>query len=464
MQLDRFEVPGLSHYSYAIGSRGKLAIVDPKRDIDTYLEYAAEREAKIAHILETHIHADYASGARELAEATGAELHLSAYDEGEDYVYQFPHQPMREGDRIVIDGLEISALHTPGHTPEHLAFLLHEAGRGRHPLAMLSGDFLFVGSLGRPDLLGEASKRRLAELLYESLHQKIRDLPDGVEIYPAHGAGSFCGSGMSDRPQSTLGYERASNIFFGDPDKETFVRHILSSVPPFPDYYRRMKRINSEGPQLLGGLPGGQAFEPEDFRDLMEREQAIVIDLRRPETFGGAHIPGSLSIGMGPTFVTWAAWLVPYDRPILLLAEPGADPESARRALVRVGLDDVRGCLKGGMPAWMEKGWEMAELEQISVAELEARRRLGTTIVDVRSDQEWAVGHIPGALHIMGGDLPKRFEELPREGALHLICATGYRSNIAASLLRRNGFSEVANVTGGMTGWLQRGLPVETGA
>jgi hydroxyacylglutathione hydrolase len=464
MQLDRFEVPGLSHYSYAVRSRERLAIVDPKRDIDTYLGYAEERDAKITHILETHIHADYASGARELAEATGAELHLSAYDEGEDYVYQFPHQPMREGDRIEIDGLTIAALHTPGHTPEHLSFLLYEAGRGSHPLAMLSGDFLFVGSLGRPDLLGEASKRRLAELLYESLHQKIRDLPDGVEIYPAHGAGSFCGSGMSDRPQSTLGYERASNIFFGDADKETFVRHILSTVPPFPDYYRRMKRVNSEGPQLLGGIPGGQALEPEEFRDLMEREEAIVIDLRRPETFGGAHIPGSLSIGMGPTFVTWAAWMVPYDRPILVVAEPGTNPESARRALVRVGLDNVRGWLKGGMPAWMEKGWEMAELEQISAAELDARRRLGATIVDVRSDQEWAAGHIPGALHIMGGDLPKRLEELPRDGSLHLVCATGYRSNIAASLLRRAGFGEVANVTGGMTGWLQRGLPVETGA
>jgi hydroxyacylglutathione hydrolase len=463
MQLDRFEVPGLAHYSYALGSHGKLAIVDPKRDVDSYLDYAAAREAKITHILETHIHADYASGARELAQATGAELWLSAYDEGEDYVYQFPHQPMREGNRLEIDGLTIAALHTPGHTPEHLSFLLYEAGHGAHPLAMLSGDFLFVGSLGRPDLLGEESKRRLAEMLYESLHQKIRDLPDGVEVYPAHGSGSFCGSGMSDRPQSTIGYERASNIFFADPDKETFVRHILSTVPPFPDYYRRMKRVNSEGPKLLGGIPGGRAIEPEQFRELMEREEAVVVDLRRPESFGGAHIPGSLSIGMGPSFVTWAAWVVPYDRPILLVSEPETDSEPARRALVRVGLDDVRGWLKGGMAAWMEKGWEMAELEQVSAADLDERRRRGATIVDVRSDPEWADGHIPGALHIMGGHLPKRFEELPRDGKVHLICATGYRSNIAASVLRRAGFREVANVTGGMTGWHRRGLPVETG-
>jgi hydroxyacylglutathione hydrolase len=464
MQLERFEVPGLAHYSYAVGSRGRLAIVDPKRDFDTYLAYADQTESKITHILETHIHADYASGARALAQATGAELWLSAYDEGEDYVYRFPHHAMREGDRIEIEGVGIEALHTPGHTPEHLSFLLYEDGRGGHPVAMLSGDFLFVGSLGRPDLLGEASKRRLAESLYESLHRKIRDLPDGVEVFPAHGAGSFCGSGMSDRSQSTLGYERASNIFFADPDKQTFVRHILSTVPPFPDYYRRMKRVNSEGPALLAALPGERALDPEEFRDRMERDEAIVVDLRRPEAFGGAHIPGSLNIGQGPSFVTWAAWVVPYDRPILLVGEPEADLDPARRALVRVGLDNGCGWLKGGMPAWMEKGWAMGEIEQVSAAELDARRRRGAQVVDVRSDAEWTAGHIPGALHVMAGDLANRLGDLPRDGALHLICGSGYRSSVAASLLRRAGFAAVANVTGGITGWRQRGLPIESGA
>jgi hydroxyacylglutathione hydrolase len=463
MVLERFEVPGLAHYSYIVSSRERAVVVDPKRDVDTYLAFAAERGWKITYILETHIHADYASGARELASATGAELWLSAHDEGEDYVYQFPHNAMRDGDRLEWDGVAIAALHTPGHTPEHLSFLIHEPAQSPHPAVMLSGDFLFVGSLGRPDLLGEQSKRRLAELLYDSLHRRIGHLPDDLEVRPAHGAGSFCGSGMSDRPQSTLGYERASNIFFGEREREQFVSRILAHVPPFPDYYRRMKRVNAEGPRLLGQLPGDRAIEAAEFRDSIERENAVVVDCRSPESFGRGHVPGSLNIGAGGGFSTWAAWVVPYDRPLLLVGDRETNLDDARRGLARVGLDDARGFLEGGFEAWAERGWPQSQIEQVSAAELDSRRRSGAVVVDVRSDAEWSSGHIPGSLHIMGGDLPKRLGELPRDARVNVVCASGYRSGVAASVLRRAGFTGVANLSRGLNEWRDRGLPLETG-
>ena len=463
MKFQRFEVPGLAHYSYVLGAAGKAVVVDPKRDVDTYLEYAAANDLKIAYILETHIHADYCSGARELAEATGAELWLSAHDKGEDFVYQFPHHEFRDGEALDLGEMRIVALHTPGHTPEHLSFLVYDTKRSATtPMLMLSGDFVFVGSLGRPDLLGEAAKQKLAGQLYESVNSKIASLPDGLEVYPAHGAGSMCGSGMGDRPQTTLGYERLSNMFFSDHDKPKFVEHILSTVPPFPDYYRRMKKVNSEGPRTLGTAPP-RAIGVDEFKKLAAVNgggEHVVIDLRRPEAFGGAHIPGALNIGQAPVFANWAAWVVPYDKPILLVGDASSNYDEARRALIRVGLDDVRGYLKGGMAAWVESGNDLAHVPQISVRELSEVKGSGAFILDVRADGEWAAGHIESATHIMGGDLPKRANELPRDRKIYAVCRGGYRSSIATSVLKRAGFHDVINVDGGMGAWERQKLPV----
>lgn len=458
MKLQRFEVPGLAHYSYAIAGNGEAAIVDPKRDIDTYLDYAAANSLKITRILETHIHADYASGALELARATGAELWLSKHDTGEDFEYAFPHREFGDGDELRLGDLLVKALHTPGHTPEHIALVLHDLARSPHPLAMLTGDFLLVGSLGRPDLLGEQAKRGLAEQLYDSVKHRIAALPDGVEVHPAHGAGSMCGSGMSDRPQSTLGYERLANSFFAHSDRAQFVEHVLRTVPPFPPYYKRMKRVNSAGPKLLGGIPGAETLSPQAFRDLMQKDRAVVIDVRRPESFGGAHIPGALNIGAGAIFAMWAAWVAPYDRPLLLVGDDGAY-DGARRGLIRVGLDDVRGSLRGGMPAWIEAGFEQAHVPQISVAELRDRHARGAFLLDVRSDGEWQAGHIEGARHIMGGYLAERAGELPKDKPIHVICGSGYRSSIATSVLRRAGFTDVIDVVGGMAAWNRQKCP-----
>ncbi|HEV2274502.1 MAG TPA: MBL fold metallo-hydrolase [Acidobacteriaceae bacterium] len=453
MIFERFEVPGLAHYSYLLGSESQAVVVDPKRDIDSYLRFAEHKGLTITHVLETHIHADYASGAVALAAATGAELWLSAHDQGHEFTYQFKHHPFADGEELICGDLRIVAVHTPGHTPEHLSFLVYERSRCGQPLLLLSGDFLFVGSLGRPDLLGEAAKDDLANALYESVHTKTSNLPDGTAIHPAHGAGSLCGSGMSERPQSTLGYERHCNVFMSDQPRELFVETILRTVPPFPHYYRRMKKVNAEGPRILDELPGGQAFSPAEFESRIAEPGAIVLDLRTPDAFGGSHIPGSLNIGAGQNLSLWAGWVVPYDRPLFLVGDAHTDLESARRSLIRVGHDSIRGSLRGGFAAWAVAGKAQEHIPQLSVLELADKQEQSAFILDVRNAKEWAEGHIASATSIPLGELPRRTHEIPRERPVHIICGSGYRSSVAASLLRRSGVSAVKNVLGGMTAW-----------
>ncbi|HEY8750904.1 MAG TPA: rhodanese-like domain-containing protein [Tepidisphaeraceae bacterium] len=460
MQFERFEVPGLAHYSYLLGSQGKAVVIDPKRDVDTYLKYAEAHGLNITHVLETHIHADYASGARQLAGATNAELWLSGHDRGEDFQYRFAHHHFRDGEELLIGDLRIVALHTPGHTPEHLSFLIYEKSRCGQPMALLTGDFLFVGSLGRPDLLGDDAKQKLAGELYESVHEKIARLPDGVEIHPAHGAGSLCGAGMSERPQSTLGYERFCNVFMADREKAEFVETVLKSVPEFPDYYRRMKRINSEGAPILDSLPGLKAIPPMEVQEALNLN-AVIIDLRRPEAFGGAHIPGSFNIGSGQNLSMWAAWVVPYDHPIILAGDDGTNIEEACRALIRVGFDGIRGYLKGGMKAWIEAGLDQAHVPQMGVRELSWQLKQSDKpfVLDVRSPAEWKAGHIEGAVHIPGGSLPNHIDQIPPDLPVHVVCGSGYRSSIATSVLQRAGRRAVINVDGGMGAWNAQHLP-----
>jgi hydroxyacylglutathione hydrolase len=466
MIFERFEDKGLAQYSYAVGCEAsrQVAIVDPRRDVDIYLRFATERGVRITHVLETHIHADFASGARELAERAGAELRVSAYDEGEAFQVSFPHGDLHDGEEIALGAVRIRALHTPGHTPEHLSYLIFDGARSHQvPMLMLSGDFLFVGSLGRPDLLGEEQKRALAGRLFESVRDKLAGLPDGLEVHPGHGAGSMCGAGMSGRPMSTLGYERLANPYL-DPllSREAFVARILGNVPPFPPYYRRMKRVNSEGPRLLGDeLPGRAPLSVQELRDLME-EGGVVVDLRDQIAFGGGHVPGAFGIGAGNSLSTWAAWVVPYDRPIVLVAQAPEQLDGSVRALLRVGLDDLRGHLDGGIDAWTGSGLPLAEVPQIGARQLEESLQDGDriTVVDVRNDSEWNAGHVEGAIHIPGGELAGRSAELPRDGRLAILCQSGYRSTVASSVLARRGFGNVVNVTGGMQAWRKAGLPV----
>lgn len=464
MLLQRFEDRGLSHYSYAIGcpKARRLAVIDPRRDIGVYLDFATERGMSIAYVLETHIHADYASGALQLAEEAGAELCLSSYDEGETYEVSFPHTELSDGDAVDVGIVRLEVLHTPGHTPEHISFLAYDESRSREiPVMLFSGDFLFVGSVGRPDLLGEEVKQRLAEQLYWSIQDKIDGLPDGVEVHPAHGAGSLCGAGMGTYPSSTLGFERDTNPYLTlGLSREEFCRRLLSSLPPQPTYYRRMKQLNSEGPPPLEYLPGQTALPLHGFAELMNQGYRI-LDVRSPADFAAGHIPGSVSIGMGNDLSTWAGWLLSPDEALILVTEKEGDAEAAARALVRVGLDRIDGHLKGGVRSWSEAGNPIETTAQITAKDLhEALQKAeGPAVIDVRTAKEWQGGHIEGALHLPLGELPQRLEQLP-EGPLAVTCATGYRSTIACSLLQADERDDVSHLSGGMTAWKGAGLPV----
>lgn len=464
MLFERFEDTGLSQYSYALGcpGAGRLAIVDPRRDIDFYIDFAGRQNLRITHVLETHIHADFASGAHELARSTGAAHWVSGYDKGELYEVSFPHHDVFDGEELELGSVRLQALHTPGHTPEHVSFLVYDLSRSTDVAQlMLAGDFLFVGSLGRPDLLGEEAKLGLARKLYESVRLKISDLPDGLEIHPGHGAGSMCGAGMSARPMSTLGFERIANPYLNPKlSREGFVQQILESVPPFPAYYRRMKELNAQGPPILKGLPGLKPLDVESFAKQRD-EGAIVVDLRDQLAFGGGHIPGSYGIGSSSGLSTWASWVLPYEKPLLLVASDAHVVEPAVRALVRVGLDQILGYLENGISSWSEAGYDFLETPQISATQLKEQLERGSeiTVIDVRSPGEWKAGHLKAARHLFAGYIPDSLDQLPT-GPLAVICGTGYRSTVVASILQQNGFEQVSNVSGGITAWNRAGFPL----
>ena len=459
MKIRQFEIPGLSQYSYLVSSGSDGIVIDPMRDFDRYLNYAAEQDLTIRYVTETHIHADFASGAHSLAKAAGAELVLSGHDQGERYSYSMNHKRLHDGDELQVGQARLKALHTPGHTPEHLSFVLFDDERNSsEPLALFSGDFLFVGSFGRPDLLGESEKQRLAHELYRSLHERVRTLPDSVTVYPGHGAGSLCGSGMSIRPESSLGYERATQPLFGL-NEDAFVREVLASVPAMPSYYPRMKGLNAEGAVDFRAVPPLRLTSPQELSSRLKEGEIILLDIRRPEAFGGAHIPGALNIGAGQNLSLWAGWMLDPETPIFLVSETEEVAE-ARLSLLRVGLDKVEGQIKKGMPAWIDAGLPIARIPQLSTQEVQGRAE-DAVVIDVRSDQEWTAGRISKAKHIMLGDLPQHLSELAKDGPLITVCGTGYRSSIAASLLQREGFTNVSSMAGGMTAWNAQELPSE---
>ena len=460
MKIKQFEVAGLAQYSYVLSSEGEAIVIDPMRDFDCYTQYAHEEELALRYVTETHIHADFASGALALAESTGAELALSSYDQ-EPYRYSMAHRSLRDGDVLQVGKLCLKALHTPGHTPEHLSFVLFDDERAAsQPLALFSGDFLFVGSLGRPDLLGEGVKEQLARALFRSLHERLASLPDGVQVYPGHGAGSLCGSGMSDRAETTLGYERAIQPLF-HLDEDAFVREILASVPPMPSYYPRLKALNSRGASSVADLPGHQALSPARVSALVSGNEVTVLDVRRPEAFSGAHIAGAVNIGAGQNLSLWAGWMIAPEQRLLLVNDKG-DDEEVRRSLARVGLEQIEGFLHKGMPAWIDAGLDFRRTVQLSTREVAAREH-DTQVLDVRSDQEWASGHIQEALHIPLGDLQSRLGELSKDSAMIAVCGSGYRSSLAASVLQREGFGKISSMDGGMTAWKQQQLPTVVG-
>jgi hydroxyacylglutathione hydrolase len=446
--FQRFWDEGLAQASFLVGcDRTKQAVViDPRRDASVHEAAAQQLGMRIVAAIETHVHADFVSGARELA-ATGARVYA-----GPGAGLEYDHHAVRDGETLPLGDLTLTFLHTPGHTPEHISIL---AEAQRQPARLFTGDLLFVGGVGRPDLLGEAQTRRLAHQLFDSL-QRIMALDDRIEVHPGHGAGSLCGAGIGKEPSSTIAAERRQNAMLQHHDREAFVAAVLADIPDTPPYFARMKRVNTAGPALLkdlrtGRLPG---IRPAAAAALAA-DGALVLDLRDGATFAAGHPYGALNLAFGPKLGYWAGWVVAPDAPLLILADDPAHAEEAATQLLRVGLERIEGTIAGGFDAWTGAGLPVSEIGRMSVGELRAalQAKDDLRVVDVRTPREWSGGHIDGSINIPVGQIPARARELPVGAAIATICEGGYRSSLAASLLAHEGISPLFNVTGGMAAY-----------
>jgi hydroxyacylglutathione hydrolase len=456
---------GLAQASYLLGCQatGQAIVIDPKRDIDTYLEIAEKENFKITHIAETHIHADFLSGSRELAKATGAEIYLS--DEGgENWQYQFPHIGLKDGESFKVGNLKFEVMHSPGHTPEHISFILTDTARSNHPSMIFSGDFVFVGDVGRPDLLEKAAgikgtQEIGAHQMFHSL-KKFKALPDHLQVWPAHGAGSACGKALGAVPSSTVGYEKLTNWALSIEDEDQFVKMLLDGQPEPPKYFAMMKKLNKVGPKILGSIPHPGRFSLNQFERAIE-DKVTIIDTRDKLAFAGGHIPGSINIQDNSAFSTWAGWMLKYDEPFLLVARESRI-ESLTKALIRIGLDNIIGYIND-VDKIASSGYEMETTKQITVQQLKDKTD-DYFFLDVRGYSEYNAGHINGSVNIQAGYLIDRIDEIPRDKKIVVHCAGGDRSAIAASVLQQKGFDNIYNLTCGMNGWKQAGLEIVTEA
>lgn len=453
MFVQQFFVKGLAHSSYLLGGSNTCAIIDPRRDVEIYLLAAKEMGMKITHILETHLHADFVSGHLDLAEKTGATIYAP-----KSANCAFKHTAVKEADTFAIENMQIKVLDTPGHTPEHISYVVTDRARGQEPVCIFCGDTLFVGDVGRPDLFpGRATE--LAAKLYDSLHSKLLTLPDFCEVYPAHGAGSLCGRTMGAKRTSTIGYERRYNAALQIRDKSKFIESLTTNMPAAPDHFSRCSAINGKGPALISQLQPLVPLEPGEFRKAAQKKNSIVLDIRSYEAFGGQHIAGAYHIDFGGNFATFAGWILPPENDILIVAESFEQAEQAGVALRRVGLDNATGYLEGGMFAWAKEGLPTQHIPQLSADELYqmVTKKSDILLVDVRTPGEYNSEHIEGAINIPAPDLRTRYNELDRDKSVVVTCSTGHRSSLAASILRRHGFKNVYNVAGGMTGYSAAG-------
>jgi len=463
MIFKQFYLESLGHASYFIGSEdtGEALVLDVRRDVDDYLEEAQARGMRLRYAADSHQHNDYLSGICELP--TRADVQLLA---GARAQLGYPVHYMDDGERLRMGEIEFEVVHTPGHTPEHISLLVYDHSRGREPALLLSGGALLVDDIARPDLLGgDEETRSSAREFCHTLQEKILRLPDHVPVYPTHVAGSLCGGNIGSMLSTTIGYERRMNRMLADlDDSEGFVERCLElkDLPTVPPYWRRMRSQNTRGPKPLGVLPKPPAVQPDDFARMSRRDDTFVVDCRSPEAFA-AHIPGALNVAAGTSFSTWAGTVLPEDARILLVVEQPGDLEDIYWQLLRIGYDLPAAWLSGGMLAWRTSGREIDILPQWTVHELRhaAEHDRDLVILDVRQPAEWSEGHIAGARHISGGELPRRLDEVPKNRPLAVICGSGYRSSVMASLLKRQGRGPVFNVLGGMTGWQSAGYDIE---
>ncbi len=460
--FERIQTEGIAELSYLLGddSPGVAAVFDPTPDVEKYLTLAREKKVSITHIFETHIHADLVSGARELCDRVqSAKVYVS--HEG-DARYGFDHEELSDGDQFTFGSTLVTVRHTPGHTPEHVSYVVAEKDHPDTPWGVLTGDSLFVNSAGRPDLLGSSETEELTKKLFHTLRDYFLTLPDSVMIFPAHGHGSPCGADIGDRLQSTIGYERKFNPWLQISDFEKFKEHALGSAPPVPKYYPRMKKVNAMGPEILGNLPRVPALPPKTFKEAVEKKEGVLVDTRMMLGFGGGHIHGALSIGGSPMLSIWAGWLLEPDEPILLVLNEDTEIEKIVKLFLRTGYTNFAGYLAGGMKAWDNAGFELADVGQMTVHEVkESSSRL--QILDVRSPDEWDKGHIPGARHFFLPELREKVHELDRQRPTAVYCESGYRASIGASILKQENFECVCNVPGSWQAWTKAKYPIEGG-
>jgi glyoxylase-like metal-dependent hydrolase (beta-lactamase superfamily II) len=462
MFFKQFYLGCLAHASYMVGSEGEAAVVDPRRDVEEYLREAAAAGLAIRYVIETHLHADFVSGHRELAERTGAEIVF-----GEKARAAFPHRAVRDGDEIRLGRVVLRFLETPGHTPESVSVLVIDNEASPEPAMVLTGDTLFIGDVGRPDLAGgqETTPAQMAGLLYDSLHGKLLKLRDEVQVFPAHGAGSLCGKNISKETSSTIGEQRRGNYALQPMPKDDFVRMVTADLPEVPRYFSMDVALNRAGAVPLAERPTPAALAPETVRRLAG-EGAQVLDVRAGGDFGAGHVPGATHVGLGGQFASWSGTLLDPARPIVIVADDEARVREAATRLARVGLENVAGYLDGGVPAWHRAGLPLSDVPQITVAELRERLDEGGVlqVVDVRRPGEYAGGHVPGAASRPLDRLESEVRSLDPSRPTAVICAGGYRSSAATSVLRRHGFRDLVNVVGGTSAWVAAGYAVETPA
>lgn len=472
MLLRRFYDTKLAQASYLVGCQrtGEALVVDPSRDAEQYVAAARSEGLRITHVTETHIHADYVSGSRELASRAGARLYLSA-EGGPDWAYGFAASDdavlLKDGDVVTVGNIRVEATHTPGHTPEHLTFMVTDAANTERPMGVFTGDCVFVGDVGRPDLLEKAAgiagtMEAAARQLFRSL-QRFKRLPDWLQVWPAHGAGSACGKALGAVPSSTVGYERFANWGLTTPDEDAFVRLVLAGQPEPPKYFARMKQVNREGPRVLGGFPQPERLAGSRLEELLGAG-ALVVDTRRTAEFAQGHAPGTINVPLSSSMPTYAGSVLPYDRAIYLVVDDRLEGavDEAVRALVSIGLDAVAGSFgTDALDAYRAAAGALGSVPQLTPAALAPRLEAGAAVVvDVRNRSEWDTGHLKGALHVPLATFTDHLAELPRDRPLVVQCETGSRSAVAASVLRANGFRDVANLAGGFTAWRKAGLPV----
>lgn len=439
------------------------AIIDPVRDVSEYLAIANQENLTITDILETHVHADFVSGARELKNQLSGKptIHCSSLG-GDEWLPSYCDRPVKEGDEVILGDIRLKAFHTPGHTPEHIMWILYNNTLSKDkPLFAFSGDCIFTGSIGRPDLLGDKNMQKLSHALYQTLFSKLNTLPDSLKIYPSHGAGSLCGKAIESKDSTTLGFEKEFSVSFQKKSEEIWTRELMKEMPAFPPYFARMKKINIEGPPFLGAHPKPlPSLEAKEVQKWMREKNAILLDTRSKEKFAKEHSANSLSLPKGASFLKWAGWLIEEKTPIILLQN---DPE-IQRLLSLIGIDTVVGYLNEGLKGWKNSGYTTENTELWNIDKLHQtiyEKQVPLTVLDVRSKEEWEAGHIPKSQLLPLGELPQKISQIDQSKPIVMLCRTGYRSIIATSLAKKLGVKNVIDVSPGMVEWIEKSYPTK---